>query len=386
MKSRMLDVRAATLALCPGGTRMHIYLDETGYTGRDIMNRDQPVYVLASTNLSDGDAAELKSTIFARIRSKELKHSSIASRGRGQAQIVELLGEIVRRKSVAVAVAHKPYTLLGLLVDFWIEPAMRRDGENLYERGANIALTNMLWVCLFSAYIGEEAARSVLEAAQTMLVERDIDSYRRFWTAWTSAGPLVARNPQIDEVLGYLPLSNSRLGGFRHLQSLPERLTDLGTYGLLESVSHWRELTAERIDIRHDRSSALSRDRELWEDLLSPDVPTTLVGQDRRTIQFPLNVGSIEFPESHEHDQLQLADLVAGAAATYYRHFYNGESTFRAEYARKLADAGIEELVVNVVWPTDAVDPASLGTDGPVLADAADFIAEQISSSRRRRE
>lgn len=76
---------------------------------------------------------------------------------------------------------------------------------------------------------------------------------------------------------------------------------------------------------------------------------------------------------TRKHDQLQLADLVAGAAATYYRHFHNGESAFKAEYARKLADAGMEDIVINVVWPTAAVDLFALGTDGPALADAADF-------------
>jgi hypothetical protein len=46
------------------GSVMYIYLDETGYTGRNIMNPEQPVHVLASTNMSNEEAAELKQRFF----------------------------------------------------------------------------------------------------------------------------------------------------------------------------------------------------------------------------------------------------------------------------------------------------------------------------------
>jgi hypothetical protein len=47
---------------------LDIFLDETGYAGQDILNLDQPVYALASTNLSDDRARELIDRCFRAIR------------------------------------------------------------------------------------------------------------------------------------------------------------------------------------------------------------------------------------------------------------------------------------------------------------------------------
>lgn len=38
---------------------MHLFCDESGNTGVDLLNVDQPVFALASTNLGSGGAAAL---------------------------------------------------------------------------------------------------------------------------------------------------------------------------------------------------------------------------------------------------------------------------------------------------------------------------------------
>jgi hypothetical protein len=78
---------------------------------------------------------------------------------------------------------------------------------------------------------------------------------------------------------------------------------------------------------------------------------------------------------------LQLADVLAGAAATYFRNRFNWEPTYRREYSQRLEGAGIHDLVINIVWPTAAVTPEQLETDGEVVADAADFIGRVVESS-----
>ena len=86
-----------------------------------------------------------------------------------------------------------------------------------------------------------------------------------------------------------------RLGGYKHLVSLPDRLTDLGTYGLMETVAHWRDLAADDLLLIHDRSSALAREQHVWDTILSTEVPQTVVGQDQQVRRFPLNVREIGF-------------------------------------------------------------------------------------------
>ena len=43
---------------------MTIYLDESGYTGQDLLNSEQPIFLGASTNLPDDVAASLVRSAF----------------------------------------------------------------------------------------------------------------------------------------------------------------------------------------------------------------------------------------------------------------------------------------------------------------------------------
>jgi hypothetical protein len=134
----------------------------------------------------------------------------------------------------------------------------------------------------------------------------------------------------------------------------------------------------------HDRSKALAREQHIWEVVLSPDVPAAIVGHDRRTIQFPLGVTEVQHADSRDYPELQLTDILAGATSVYVRNKWNGESHLRPEYVRELEAVDILEPIVNSVWPTMAVTPEELGTDGPALESSVDFIGRLLRDRRQR--
>ena len=57
---------------------------------------------------------------------------------------------------------------------------------------------------------------------------------------------------------------------------------------------------------------------------------------------------------------------------------YEMESStgFRRRLAAALNDAGLLHAVGGGNWPTAAITPEDLDTDGPALPDSADFIAQ----------
>ena len=171
---------------------------------------------------------------------------------------------------------------MGLLIDFWVEPALRADGINLYERGANIGLGNLTHLTLKNLLPADECNRLLLRA-QKMLRNKSIQAYEAFGRSVRAAQ---RHGEPLGEILDYIVLSDFRLGGYDHLRSLPDRLTDLGTYYLMEQVSHWSNHIDKAINIVHDESSALAREQQVWDVLLGPDVPHAIVGQDRRTVSF----------------------------------------------------------------------------------------------------
>jgi hypothetical protein len=124
-----------------------IFIDEAGYTGPDLVNKDQPAFVLASTVPTVLDAQTLLDECFGVDREREVKHSRLAKTKRGRTQLLDFFQRVDRRK-IGFFGVHKEYVLLAYLIDFWFEPLAHRDGVNLYERGANIALTNVSYVTL----------------------------------------------------------------------------------------------------------------------------------------------------------------------------------------------------------------------------------------------
>jgi len=52
---------------------MKIYFDESGYTGEDLINGQQPLFVLASSNLGESESKAVVKDIFSTTKLSELK-------------------------------------------------------------------------------------------------------------------------------------------------------------------------------------------------------------------------------------------------------------------------------------------------------------------------
>jgi hypothetical protein len=351
---------------------VHVFLDEAGYTGPDLINRDQPAFVLASTVLPADDCRAMLDEHFGYGRDGEIKHARLAKTKRGRAQLLRFFEALLRAPETACFFGfHKEFILLALLIDFWLEPLAHRDGVNLYERGANIALTNVSYITL-GATLGVAGRRELLRRFQVMHRDRTRFSYASFWDLFYES---LRRHKLIEDALVGLVVAEHELG-WDHLNDLSRDMLDLGDYGLLQTVEHWRGTRpGSDLLLVHDTSKMIERNRSKWEAVLDPTNPPAVVGQDRRTIEFPLPVRGLRIAESHEFSELQVADLVAGAACSVMRARANHSDN---EYATQLVDLGLLDLIGGGVWPTSAISPEQLETEGPAHADSADFIGRLI--------
>lgn len=55
-----------------------IYADECGFTGFDLMNPDQPVFIFASHNFTEEQAASIFGTHCAALAGPEIKHEKLS--------------------------------------------------------------------------------------------------------------------------------------------------------------------------------------------------------------------------------------------------------------------------------------------------------------------
>ena len=92
-------------------------------------------------------------------------------------------------------------------------------------------------------------------------------------------------------------------------------------------------------------------------------------------------VRGLQLEDSEQFLQLQVADLVAGAACAVL----NAKArNARSDYTDQLLDVGILDSIGGGVWPTSAISPEQLETEGPTLKDAAEFIGEIVALREKR--
>jgi hypothetical protein len=350
---------------------MDLFLDEAGYTGPDLINVDQPMFILASTTIGTSEARALLDSHFANPGT-EVKYSKRARSVRGRKEILQFIRALnLDPRKAAFFSFHKEYVLLTHLIDYWVEPVMREDGYNLYERGGNIAYANVCYLTLGTC-LGRERRREFLRRFQVMVRDRTPFAYRNFWD---SVRDVKSQHELVAKALGPMEIVGARLG-YRHLLNLPDDVLDVGDLGLLQTVQHWRtEFPNSQFLVIHDQSKLIDRRRKFWEAILDPSNPTAIVGQDRRVVTFPLPVEGLRLEESHRFPQLQVADLVAGTARSVWHARITGAHD---AYCEALVEAGILKGLVGGVGPTDSVTPADLETDGPVLSDMAEFVASLV--------
>ena len=159
---------------------VEIFLDESGNTGEDLVNKAQPVFVIASLKLDETECAELKETFFGDIQARELKHSRLSKNLNQQRMVLEFLDYVNKNPElVKINVAHKQFALVTKAVDILVETAAHQDGFDIYKQGFNLALCHILFYTM-PVFGGEQFFLAFLQRFQRMIRLRNVQTYESF--------------------------------------------------------------------------------------------------------------------------------------------------------------------------------------------------------------
>jgi hypothetical protein len=335
-----------------------IYLDECGYTGEDLLNSEQPIFTLATINFSETRCKELKYDFFKPVSASELKHKKIAKYPSQQNMAINFINLMKEhRDHVKLLSVHKEYSLVTLMVDILVETCAHKDGFDLYNQGANIAMSNLFYYCI-PAFGGDAFFKSLLRNFQQMIRERSIESYNRFFR------PLFEGtfSKDLEDILTFIKYPHVRLG-FEFLEHLPESALDVVLSYALDLMAKWRNVTSDEINLFYDNSSSMTNQRIFWDALVDPNLKPAVVGYDIRTQKFPIAVHNTFFENSRDFVGLQLSDVLAGALARHGRWLIGGRDK-HDEYGSKLNNIFSDMPIDLLLWPEPKVTPEELGTTG----------------------
>jgi hypothetical protein len=352
------------------------YIDETGFTGEDLMSVDQPIFVQATNNYSADEVAALLRHAFSGINAAELKYKQLVRGGRHEDRVLECIKAIANDpERSGTWIAHKEFAMVTFIVDWWMEPLAYQAGHNLYQDGANLSTANMLFLTL-AGFWDVEFRRRLLLHFQRMFRSRSVERFNEC-EAFVRKALSKVRGDRRD-VLSLLWPSFGLLG-IDHVVKLPKHVLDLSLPGLAAIGHRWRSRHEGPWEVVYDRSSMMAKQAWLWEKLSSPHLSSASFDGPGGEHVFPMNVTATRFGDSQHEMQIQICDVVAGATASCSRAFAEGRLT---RYAEKLVEAGIEKLNLGSIWPSDQVTAEGIGRKGWDGNKAIEWIETELARNR----
>ncbi len=356
-----------------------IYFDESGFTGTNLLDGNQPNFAVASTVVDPKDAIEILRESFPSYRGQEFKFSNIWRSRRHR----ERLSEFARRMSMSsklvfVYWVNKRFAVLCKIIDFLVEPIFTRAGYDFYADGFSLKFANFMHFGL-------------TQVAKDGLYSEILHAYQRF-----SRTPSEATLRLLQQELRTLiadagePMSSlldpvSTGADWFMLHSNLDTFAstdDVQLTSVMRSVAHWRSMYSDDFRVVHDDSSNFFRQRHLWERLSSRDVPNQLLrAADGMEIQFPLRVMSTVVADSKKNYAVQLCDILAGLTV----HSLECKTGDDRVLLEKVVTAGFGEIPCGGIEPgTDF--PDDIGPKPLTGPDAIDQVTEIIFGRHHNRK
>jgi hypothetical protein len=326
-------------------------MDETGNTGENLLDPEQPVFALAALNVCEARAQAVVGEALARTQMPELKFAALRGSNPGRRNVLMLLRDAALTSRVAsTSAAHKPWTLAAKLVDELVEPTMTARGVQLawYSSGAALEMVQMLYT-RGRASLGE-LYEDLARAFVPLVRDYRPDVAREFLTALRRCR-IVCRDRRVSEVLNLMV--DTELGLAEEFAEREDAL-DPAIPLLFAQGCHWSEALGAPFEFIHDDSPTIER----WKDRLvmaeataDPHGPIEPVRRDIGGVEMLLPTGlqRITFSQSDRDSRLQLADILAGATA----HVLAVVTGARPpdQFARDLYRLGVPNLLGRWVGP-----------------------------------
>lgn len=280
-------------------------IDESGYTGFDLLNIDQPFQGATAIAIGDDDAARLINEHFPRLQADELKYSSLTRRQSNHPRILALQRDVLAGYKCVSYVCDKRYLLLLMLLDYGVEPFYYERGLNFYEDGQNYSLASLLYT-VGPTVLGRDAFEGLLAAFQRAMKEKTPESLRDLVDAARRT-----RWQQLPEALG--PLAQYADPDCLNAIATPGVTTDAALVVLQSLISRMEELASGPYRVEHDRSKNLLTYHDLLQRYIDHDQVAEFQQSEIARIKFPLKLQSVTQVDSVSSPAVQIADVMIGA-------------------------------------------------------------------------
>lgn len=286
-----------------------IYVDESGNSGENLNDSQDPVFALAGVRLNDEQAAEIVQRVSAKIgkTGSELKsHALLRSDGRQSILLQEL--RTLPKNSVFTMMVHKRHMIAAKLVDLLIVETFDKVGRNMYADGSAKEWADRFY-------------RHGPGAGDPPLWDALLDTFASFAWGKAAAPPgrlfkaikayLATVSGDLKKSFATLEHDRVREEAIKYWQSRQLGQLDDNLDPAVMAVFAFCLAVGENIGpfkVVHDEASVVERHKTVL--MNAGDLPN-LVHPGRKGVSLP--VTDIVFTDSTSSPQIQIADWIAAA-------------------------------------------------------------------------
>ena len=349
-----------------------VYFDESGNTGSNITNFDQPYFVLSAVSYTDEELLQIQKDV---TYADELHFKKLKKSGDGRDVIRRLLNHsLIDEQHVTYQIVDKTFAIYAFMVDMLIEPFMKyRLNENLYKGRSNVILANCLHTFAENALESDSTIGTFVKDLkyrfEKMMRNQTQESIEDFYETVNILCSLTSGGFQ--DILSWMLPSQDMLELI--LTEDKKYCLDITLSSLLVLTDHWHKRYNSKIDVITDNSKQLYEKRDLINQLRSIEGYQS-VGYDTRKATFPPQINSMTFVDSSTSYGVQIADLVA-SAVTFALTGAKGLEEFQQE----LNDNKLLKFQCYPLMPSSA-EYLSSEVDKSNDSDPLDFIVEKLNN------
>lgn len=328
-----------------------IFFDEAGNTGPDLLNKDQSVYVLCSTNFSNTESKLLLEKYF--NIDNEIHFKKKRKTENGKKQIVNFIknNKVLLQEHCKIELYHKEFLANCYFIDYFIEPFYYEHGIDFYDYGNNIAFSNMLYICLQS-FCGKKEANILYQSFIDYVRNQTVENRSKIKNSIVNVKEKCKYSEfrdntisLIEECYSYIDENLSHLNGSFIDPTLP---------AFIHSIQLWMEQYKEGIIVKHDESNTLLSQINTIDFLKELDGKKCKIGYGAFKAGYPLNIKDLGFVKSPNSTSIQICDLLASSFAFIHNKIPDKDIEFGNELKNILLT---DYQITNCIWPDTNVLP-----------------------------
>lgn len=299
-----------------------VFFDEAGNTGDNLLDREQPIYILASHNFNEEETRQILSPLLSGIEG-ELHFYRLCKNRKYHKKIIEILNnELFNNSRVVVTSAHKRFALWCNIVDKMVEPFYAEVlNEDMNKGGRKLQLANILY-SMQGRIEDKELIEDFLLSFQSYYREKDSKKQEEYKDNLLIAlGRIeMIEDEDVKEFFGYISMCNTF--GLWDKPALKYSL-DFSLSNFNYSCNRWGEILQQNFDVFHDDSKQIKHWTDYIKFMADNRIPKTIVGYGDRKHVYPLKIDKLELVDSKTSIEIQLVDILASSLSYYLRKSQN---------------------------------------------------------------